>query len=184
LTKYDSASAATIVRIPYVSTLKNQADFLYATVDVAIWSCAETGLGIAACSIATLRPLFRVFLGRQHLMGGTSTSPKYASSGFPGGARSNGYMKSAREREIALRSDMGTDRGVTTIIESGRDEETGKGPSHGVRRSDSRHNLGMHSGWRTSDESKRSLASASDDDTGVNWKGGITKTTISKQSIA
>jgi len=32
-----SASTATIVRFPYVSTLSNKADFLYATVDVAIW---------------------------------------------------------------------------------------------------------------------------------------------------
>jgi hypothetical protein len=56
------ASTATIIRIPYVHTLSDQTDFLYATTDVAIWSCVETGLGIAAACCATLRPLFRSFL--------------------------------------------------------------------------------------------------------------------------
>lgn len=42
--------------------MTNQADFLYATTDVAIWSCSETGLGITAASCATLRPLFRKWL--------------------------------------------------------------------------------------------------------------------------
>lgn len=62
-----SASIATIARIPYIHTLSNQADFLYATADVAIWSCCETGLAITACSSATLRPLFRHFLDRTRL---------------------------------------------------------------------------------------------------------------------
>ncbi|KAI7684286.1 hypothetical protein KC319_g54 [Hortaea werneckii] len=44
----NSASIATIARIPYVHTLANQADFLFATVDVAIWSCCEEGLAITA----------------------------------------------------------------------------------------------------------------------------------------
>jgi len=35
-------------------------DFLYATVDVAIWSDIEQGLAITAGSLATLRPLFRL----------------------------------------------------------------------------------------------------------------------------
>ncbi|KAK5164637.1 uncharacterized protein LTR77_009843 [Saxophila tyrrhenica] len=56
------ASAATIARIPYISTMKDTDDFLYATTDVALWSCCETGLGITACCCATLRPLFRTWL--------------------------------------------------------------------------------------------------------------------------
>lgn len=50
-----------MIRIPYVKDLSNQEDFLYATTDVAIRSTSETGIGIAAFSIATLRPLFRTF---------------------------------------------------------------------------------------------------------------------------
>jgi hypothetical protein len=53
------ASIATIIRIPYVHTLGNEQNFLYATTDVAIWSCSETGLAITAACGAVLRPLFR-----------------------------------------------------------------------------------------------------------------------------
>ena len=59
-----SASTATIIRIPYVHELANIPDFLYATTDVAIWSCVETGLAIAASSAATLKPLIKKFLDR------------------------------------------------------------------------------------------------------------------------
>lgn len=45
-------------------------DFLYATVDIAIWSDIEQGLAITAGSLATLRPLFRMM--SSHL-GFTST---------------------------------------------------------------------------------------------------------------
>lgn len=45
--------------MPYVHTLGDTEDFLYATTDIAIWSCSETGLGITAACCAVLRPLFR-----------------------------------------------------------------------------------------------------------------------------
>ncbi|RAL09400.1 uncharacterized protein BO97DRAFT_351961 [Aspergillus homomorphus CBS 101889] len=54
------ASIAVIVRIPYIPTLRSE-DFLYATTPIAIWSNIETGLGIFAGSMATLRPLLRKF---------------------------------------------------------------------------------------------------------------------------
>ncbi|KAL7916825.1 hypothetical protein GGI35DRAFT_49796 [Trichoderma velutinum] len=52
------ASAAVVVRYPYVKDFKN-IDFLWATIDIAIWSTTEQGLAITAGSLATLRPLFR-----------------------------------------------------------------------------------------------------------------------------
>ena len=54
----------TIVRFPYLDTLNNKADFLYATTNVGILSTSEMGIGITASAAATLRPLFRRFLGR------------------------------------------------------------------------------------------------------------------------
>lgn len=64
--------------------MNNTADFLYATTDVAIWSTCETGIGLAASAIATLRPLLRQVLGdttngaseqkRSHVWGGPSRS--------------------------------------------------------------------------------------------------------------
>lgn len=47
------------MRIPYVKGLENTDDFLYATIEVAIWSDCELGLGMTAAHCATLRPLFR-----------------------------------------------------------------------------------------------------------------------------
>lgn len=55
---YLSASIAVTVRLAYVMDFRNP-DFLYATVDVAIWSDIEQGLAITAGSLATLRPLYR-----------------------------------------------------------------------------------------------------------------------------
>ncbi|PKY09360.1 hypothetical protein P168DRAFT_308888 [Aspergillus campestris IBT 28561] len=59
------ASAAVIIRIPWVHTFGDP-DFLYATVEIAIWSNIETGLGITAGSLATLRPLLRHWLGSRN----------------------------------------------------------------------------------------------------------------------
>src|ERR1700761_8704457 len=53
------ASLATIIRVPYVVTLTQTSDFLYATVNVAIWSTVEPGVGITGVCMATLRPLFK-----------------------------------------------------------------------------------------------------------------------------
>jgi hypothetical protein len=69
-----SASIATIIRIPYVHTLGNESDFLYATTDVAIWSCSETGLAITAACGAVLRPLFRELLSSSRLVGSRAMS--------------------------------------------------------------------------------------------------------------
>ncbi|KAK0378889.1 integral membrane protein [Colletotrichum limetticola] len=53
------AGVALIVRIPYVRRLAISADFLYETIDVAIWSVLEPALGIIAASVTSLRPLFQ-----------------------------------------------------------------------------------------------------------------------------
>ncbi|GFP60294.1 hypothetical protein ACSS6W_000105 [Trichoderma asperelloides] len=52
------ASVAVVVRFPYVKDFKT-VDFLWATIDIAIWSTVEQGLAITAGSLATIRPLFR-----------------------------------------------------------------------------------------------------------------------------
>ncbi|WZH41754.1 Integral membrane protein PTH11 [Fusarium acuminatum] len=57
------ASSAVVVRFAFVKDFKNP-DFLWATIDIAIWSTTEQGLAITAGSLATLRPLLRS-LGRK-----------------------------------------------------------------------------------------------------------------------
>lgn len=48
-----------VARLPYVPKLGSD-DFLYDTLDVAIWSTVEQGLAITAGSLATLRPLIKL----------------------------------------------------------------------------------------------------------------------------
>ncbi|KAH7123461.1 integral membrane protein [Dactylonectria estremocensis] len=53
------AGVALIVRIPYVTYLKPSIDFLYVSINIAIWTVMEPALGIIAACIATFRPLFK-----------------------------------------------------------------------------------------------------------------------------
>ncbi|KAK4150759.1 hypothetical protein C8A00DRAFT_45904 [Chaetomidium leptoderma] len=53
------ASAAVVVRLPYMRLIASD-DFLYDTVDVAIWSTVEQALAITAGGLATLQPLIKL----------------------------------------------------------------------------------------------------------------------------
>ncbi|KAK9771444.1 hypothetical protein AB5N19_03193 [Seiridium cardinale] len=70
------ASSATIVRFPYLYSLTDINDFLYSTSDVAIWSTVETGLGITAAGVATLRPLLKTLFGGGSSARGNGTSAR------------------------------------------------------------------------------------------------------------
>lgn len=59
-------------------------DFLYATVDIAIWSDIEQGLAITAGSLATLRPLYRMISAK---FGFTSTGGTPSGPSKPSGLR-------------------------------------------------------------------------------------------------
>lgn len=77
---------AQIIRIFYVKRIGITADFLFDTVDTAIWSVIEPSLGIIAGCIATLRPLFVKF--------GISikkTTKKYPSKPPGGSGGSSGW---------------------------------------------------------------------------------------------
>ncbi|KAF2676079.1 hypothetical protein K458DRAFT_322826 [Lentithecium fluviatile CBS 122367] len=67
-------STATVVRMQYIHSLTEGPDFLYATVDVALWSTVEPGIGITAGCIATLRPLLQNLLWRFSLASAPSSS--------------------------------------------------------------------------------------------------------------
>ncbi|TDZ60811.1 hypothetical protein CTRI78_v004697 [Colletotrichum trifolii] len=53
------AGVALIVRIPFVKHLAISTNFLYETIDIAIWTVLEPALGIIAASVTSLRPLFQ-----------------------------------------------------------------------------------------------------------------------------
>jgi hypothetical protein len=54
-------SIATLIRFRAIHQITTSKDFLYATVDLVVWSSVEVGIAIIAASIATYRPLFRTF---------------------------------------------------------------------------------------------------------------------------
>ncbi|KAI4724931.1 hypothetical protein E4T49_07330 [Aureobasidium sp. EXF-10728] len=55
-------STATIIRTPFVHTLKDfKGEFLFNTSDVAIWTTVELGIGCTAANAACLRPLLSRF---------------------------------------------------------------------------------------------------------------------------
>ncbi|RDW64003.1 hypothetical protein BP5796_10505 [Coleophoma crateriformis] len=60
------AGVAALIRIPYIRVLSISDDFLFKTLDVAIWSTIEAGLGIIAFAATALRPLFRTFYALPH----------------------------------------------------------------------------------------------------------------------
>lgn len=97
----NSASSAVIIRIPWVHTFEEINDFLYATVEIAIWSNIETGLGISAGSLATLRPLLRRFFPRSSRDGGSYT-PAPGSRRLPLGSLDSGAQHRFRPDKLAV----------------------------------------------------------------------------------
>ncbi|KFY31853.1 hypothetical protein V493_00737 [Pseudogymnoascus sp. VKM F-4281 (FW-2241)] len=90
-------------------------DFLYSTMDVAIWSTVEVGIGIVASAAATLRPIFRAFFAGSMGMGRGTSAPVHSSHWSK-----SGYIRSKGTTEaFALRSDISKTGGVTTVIEGG-----------------------------------------------------------------
>ncbi|KAH6954686.1 hypothetical protein DER45DRAFT_314566 [Fusarium avenaceum] len=80
------ASAAVIARFPYLAYFRKP-DFLWNTLDIAIWSTIEQGLAIAASSLATLRPLLKLAGFR---MGFTSKPVSVGPSGYLSSPRTPG----------------------------------------------------------------------------------------------
>jgi hypothetical protein len=104
------ASAAVVVRFRYVKDFKNP-DFLYATVDIAIWSTTEQGLAVIAGSLATLRPLLRI-VGRFGSRASQKTPASNCRDDTPAlfsdrprdGQRANG-----KDRSMIMLTELGDD---------------------------------------------------------------------------
>ncbi|GIJ89206.1 hypothetical protein Asppvi_008136 [Aspergillus pseudoviridinutans] len=116
------ASAAVIVRIPFIHSYKDP-DFFYATYQISIWSNVEAGLGITAGSLTTLRPLVRF------LRDGSSASRSHQrqpssfplSSNMPKGISRRSKPEEGGEDSRRLWTGMATDeyQGVTTTVITG-----------------------------------------------------------------
>lgn len=103
----NSASAAVVARLPYVRFLASD-DFLYETVDVAIWSTVEQGLAIIAGGLATLQPLVRLIAYKLGLRSGPG--PSLARSGHGNNNNNNTNGNNTPRREL--------DRGTISVKRS------------------------------------------------------------------
>ncbi|KAF2123136.1 hypothetical protein BDV96DRAFT_481277 [Lophiotrema nucula] len=72
------ASSAVVVRFAYLHKFTDP-DFLWATLDIAIWSTIEQGLAITAGSLATLRPLMQIVT---HKLGLSTTRSRNRPSAY------------------------------------------------------------------------------------------------------
>ncbi|KAK6844008.1 hypothetical protein PG987_004868 [Apiospora arundinis] len=76
------ASVAVVVRLVFVHTFEDP-DFLWATLDIAIWSDVEQGLAICAGCLATLQPLIKRTAQSVGLWSNTHTGLGASVSGLP-----------------------------------------------------------------------------------------------------
>lgn len=99
-----------------------------ATVDIAVWSCIENGLGISAASLATLRPLLRKIRGTSNAH--TDSFSSHMISGPPS-SKPRRLWSNPGSRGLPLNSidqtnsgDLRPDKtaGVVTTIHSGPED--------------------------------------------------------------
>jgi hypothetical protein len=106
----------------YVMDFKNP-DFLWATLDIAVWSDVEQGLAITAGSLATLRPLYRKLaatFGINTTGKGDGKSSGMATAQWQAGPSTK---ESKRKSFFHFGTLMRTEKG--TVV--GREEEYGMG---------------------------------------------------------
>ncbi|KXJ86387.1 hypothetical protein Micbo1qcDRAFT_236923 [Microdochium bolleyi] len=91
------ASLGLVVRLPWLLKLRDVDDFLWSTIDIAIWSTVESGLAIVAGNLATTRPLYRHLMQR---FGFTQRTGTVGPSGpTASGRRYGGYNISKSSRK-------------------------------------------------------------------------------------
>ena len=107
--------------------LNDTDDFLYATIEVAIWSSTELGLGMTAANCAVLRPLFRKILPSLGFMssGGRSTGASNLKGVSIGGTKHetvNKKRNSKRDDELEL-GDVQHGKGFGTMTSAWHPED-------------------------------------------------------------
>lgn len=186
LTKFNSASSATIIRFPYLHSLTDINDFLYSTSDVAIWSTVETGIGITASAFATLRPLLRTFFGSGSSAPGHGTSARQwqkTGSDHP----NNGYIRSTSNRgeeAFDLHDTSGKRLGVTTVINHGNNQVESDIESQkykGDNKSDASDSITRLDDWNSS---QSNLAERAEESRSNNaWNITVKKTVVQTRGV-
>ncbi|KAI1298368.1 hypothetical protein F5Y03DRAFT_270258 [Xylaria venustula] len=133
------ASIAVTVRFAYIHNFTDP-DFLWATLDIAIWSLSEGGLAITAASLATLRPLVRIWGEKL----GISTTRTRASMPLSDGTfptTGDGMDKFRERRAMKLPSD---NISLETFMYAGNDEGASKCRSDGKSIKQAEHGRGIY----------------------------------------
>ena len=108
-------SVATVIRFYSIKQISTSTDFLWITLDLAVWSSVEVGTALPAACLVTLRPLFRNFF---------STQP-YNSYPLQSGAKSGGAGHSRFRGTGTGFSRNGTQKiGSQFELEPGRGSDT------------------------------------------------------------
>ncbi|PNP48311.1 hypothetical protein TGAMA5MH_00594 [Trichoderma gamsii] len=76
------ASVATLIRIRYLTVMKDLDDLLFAATQVMTWTVIEPGVAIIAASLATIRPLLRAWRVHGFLSTGRSRTAHSAPSAY------------------------------------------------------------------------------------------------------
>lgn len=150
--------------------MANLGDFLYSTMDVAIWSTVETGIGITASAAATLRPIFQTYFSSSH-SGSSGTNPSAFNRLPKSDGPAKGYFHS-EGTDFAMSSNVGKSDAVTTVIEGNSDVERGDS---------TKRSRGGDPGWWNDSQSK--LREEGSDVEEENWQAGIVKTTGMTQVV-
>jgi hypothetical protein len=98
----------------YVMDFKDP-DFLWATLDIAIWSDVEQGLAITAGSLATLRPLYRELASKFGFDttgdGGESKNPSKGTTKWLGAPSNDEHRR--KKGMFSLNSRLRSEKGTT-----------------------------------------------------------------------
>jgi hypothetical protein len=140
-TNSNRASTTTIIRFAYLDTMTDKADFLYATSYVGILSTCENGIGLTTSAAATLRPLFRRFLGGSQL----GSTPAEVSNQWPSNPARAGYSRNREgghsptdEEHIGMATEMRTHRYITRGLGNARSDVGTVGESEDTSIEDNR----------------------------------------------
>ncbi|KAH8878809.1 hypothetical protein GQ53DRAFT_834696 [Thozetella sp. PMI_491] len=165
------ASSATIVRFPYLYSLTDIDDFLYSTSDVAIWSTIETGIGITASAVATLRPLLRTFFGG-------SSAPGHGTSAHQWRRTTSDHAKGDEPFEL---HNARKNIQVTTVIGFDKDGDMHSQKVKGDNGSEGSGSIAGQDEWNNS---QLNLAGGSDEPhTGQGWNIAVKKSIVHTRGV-
>lgn len=101
----NSASITACIRLKYTVQLTDEVDYYFGLANLLIWGFAENGVGMTVGNIATLRPLFRNWLGKESYLSSRqryASRPSQHSGNMPWGSNRGGYELNSHNGEFGV----------------------------------------------------------------------------------